>query len=245
MPELLIIDDLQFVIQRSARRESVSVIVERDGSLRMIAPEQTSLSRLEQVARSRQFWVYRKLAEKCMLTHPYTTKSFIDGEGFPYLGRSYRLMLVDTSVSQSGELIPPVCLRQGRFRLRRDAVARAREFFIDWYSARARWWIDEQVRRYAVHVGVKPKRIAIRDLGYRWGSCTSTSTVNFHWRTILLPASSIEYIVLHELVHLVEPHHNETFWQRVRQAMPDYEERKQWLALEGGKFILFADFTSA
>src|SRR5688572_13640919 len=115
MTELLIIDDLQFVIQRSTRRESVSVIIERDGSLRMIAPEQASRSKLEQVARSRQFWVYRKLAEKRMLTHPHTTKSFIDGEGFPYLGRSYRLMLVDTSVSQSGELIPPVCLRQGRF----------------------------------------------------------------------------------------------------------------------------------
>ena len=76
----------------------------------------------------------------------------------------------------------------------------------------------------------------VRELGFRWGSCSPKEALNFHWRTILLPAWAIDYIIVHELVHLHEPHHNEPFWQRVEEVMPDYAERKQWLEENGSKF---------
>ncbi len=69
-----------------------------------------------------------------------------------------------------------------------------------------------------------------RDLGHRWGSCGKGGKLCFHWRSILLPSSIVEYIVVHELVHLHEPHHTPVFWTRVERAMPDFAKRKQWLA---------------
>lgn len=70
----------------------------------------------------------------------------------------------------------------------------------------------------------------------RWASCSKNGQLNFHWRTVCLPSRLIEYVVLHELVHLCEPHHSPEFWQRLEKAMPDFEERKRWLAMYGREF---------
>src|SRR6266487_6703036 len=78
--------------------------------------------------------------------------------------------------------------------------------------------------------------INIKDLGYRWGSCGRASTLNFHWRVIQLPPGIIDYVVVHELVHLHEPRHNADFWRRVEQALPDFTTRKQWLTENGCQF---------
>jgi len=79
-------------------------------------------------------------------------------------------------------------------------------------------------------VGEQPSKINITDLGNRWGSCGRGGRLNFHWKSILLPAFAVEYIVVHELVHLHEPHHTPEFWRRVERSLPDFERRKRWLA---------------
>ena len=73
----------------------------------------------------------------------------------------------------------------------------------------------------------------MRDLGYRWGSCGKGGRLHFHWKTILLPATIAEYVVVHEMMHLHEPHHTPQFWLRLERAMPDFERRKTWLAEHG------------
>jgi hypothetical protein len=86
------------------------------------------------------------------------------------------------------------------------------------------------VDRFRGRIGVEPSDVLVRDLGHRWGSCGKGDKLYFHWRSILLPPSIVEYIVVHELVHLHEPHHTPAFWTRVERAMPDFAKRKQWLA---------------
>jgi predicted metal-dependent hydrolase len=78
----------------------------------------------------------------------------------------------------------------------------------------------------------------VRDLGFRWGSCGKSGTVNFHWATILLPVSLVDYVVVHELAHLMEPNHTPAFWRRVSRALPEYEQRKTWLAEHGGRHLV-------
>lgn len=75
----------------------------------------------------------------------------------------------------------------------------------------------------------------MQELGYRWGSC-GEQALNFHWRTLQLPPRIIDYVVLHELVHVLEPRHDSAFWQKVERAMPDYGARKEWLAEHGHQF---------
>ncbi len=90
-----------------------------------------------------------------------------------------------------------------------------------------------RVDRFAGRVGVRATGVEVRDLGYRWGSRGKGEKLYFHWRTALLPPGIVEYVVVHELVHLREAHHTPDFWLAVERAMPDYLTRKQWLAERG------------
>ena len=152
----------------------------------------------------------------------------VHGEGFLYLGRSYRLKMVALDDGQA-----PLRLHQGWFLLDRDQQARAREHFIRWYIEHAEPWLGRRVELFKDRVGVRPRDVHVRDLGARWGSCNRQGDLNFHWRSILLPPRVVEYLVVHELVHLHEPHHTPDFWRRLERAMPDFPARKRWLAENG------------
>jgi predicted metal-dependent hydrolase len=222
----LTVDDLRFEVRRSRRRTSVQITVDRGGELLLFAPEGCATRVLEQFVREQRFWIYTKLAEKSILGSPVPKKQFVSGEGLPYLGRSYRLLLVDA-------LDTPVKLERGRFKLLRSAAEEGEAHMIRWYSQRGQTWLENRVARFLRRVGVEPVAVTVQNLGYRWGSCGKGGRLFFHWRTVLLPPSVIDYVVVHELVHLLETRHTQAFWSRVERVMPDYEQRKRWLAEQG------------
>jgi predicted metal-dependent hydrolase len=117
-PPHLHVDDLQFTVQRSTRRRTMQITVERDGQLVICAPPQVDEAQLRAFVREKRFWIYTKLAEKDRLQRQVPRKEFVGGEGFLYLGRSHRLKLVD-------EQDVPLKLAGGRFCLRRDALPAA------------------------------------------------------------------------------------------------------------------------
>ncbi len=231
MNDSLTVDDLTFEVRRSPRRKTVEITVDRGGELIISGPPDVQADVMENFIRDKKFWVYTKLAEKQALQQPIKGKEFVSGEGFPYLGRSYRLLLVD---AQDRTLR----LEAGRFRLLRSEAVRGRDHLVRWYSEHALTWIRQRVRQWSNRLGVTPSRVEIRELGYRWGSCSKDGGLNFHWATVLLPPSLVEYVIVHELVHLHEANHTPEFWQRVERAMPDYEQRKAWLAEHGGRHVV-------
>lgn len=220
------VDDLQFHVRYSARRRTIQITVERNGDLVLCAPPGVDEAALRAFVLEKRFWIYTKLAEKDRLQRQVPRKEFVGGEGFLYLGRSHRLKLVD-------EQDVPLKLAAGRFCLRRDALPAAREHFIRWYSERAKAWLSSRVAEYQSRMEVAPAGVKVQDLGYRWGSCGKGDWLYFHWKAILLPARIAEYVVVHEIAHLHEPHHTPAFWLRVERAMPDYAQRKAWLAEHG------------
>jgi predicted metal-dependent hydrolase len=224
------VDELSFEVKRSPRRHTLELIVERAGALVIAAPMETDEVSMAAFVREKKFWLYRKLAEKEARQQPTSGKEFVSGQGFIYLGRTFRLLLVE-------EQDAPLKLTNGRFRLRADHAPHGRDTFISWYMERARSWLKKRIRGWAPRVGVEPRGIEIRDLGYRWGSCSKTGALNFHWATILLPPSVIDYVIVHELVHLIEPNHTPIFWQQVGRVLPEYEQRKTWLAEQGGAYV--------
>lgn len=226
----LIIDDLEFTVRRSNRRKTLGITIDRDGELIVTAPVAASVEEIERVVRQKGLWIYRKLAEREFAVGPGRDKEYVPGETFHYLGRSYRLRLVD---AENGR--PALQLQHGWFELLREERERGEKHFIDWYARHGKPWLTRRVGLWAPRVGVEPGSVRVQDLGYRWGSC-GDQALNFHWRTLQLPPRIIDYLVLHELVHVVEPRHDSAFWQRVERAMPDYEARKEWLAEHGREF---------
>jgi predicted metal-dependent hydrolase len=233
--ESLTIDDLTIAIRRSASRKTVGITIDRDGDLFVSVPAECPPGRIEQAVQLKRFWIYQKLAAKALLAWPPREHEYTPGEGFAYLGRSYRLKLIDTS-DDPGAASRPLRLLGGRFLLSRDARPHAGTHFTEWYVAHAHPWLGQCVRQWAERIDAQPEGITVRDLGYRWASCGHSRTLHFNWRAIQLPPRIVEYVVAHELVHLLELRHDSAFWQRLGRAMPDYAQRKQWLAEQGGQY---------
>jgi len=222
----LIVKDLRFELRRSSRRRALEITVERDGKLVLSAPTDVPEALLRDFVQRKRMWIYRQLARHDALPELAPRKVFTEGEGFSYLGRSYRLRLVDESDAA-------VKLTGGRFVMPKALARDGRELLIRWYGERARAWITTRVADYAARMEVAPTGVRVQDLGYRWGSCGKGSWLYFHWKSILLPARIAEYIVVHEMAHLHEPHHTPEFWRRVERAMPDFKLRKDWLSQHG------------
>lgn len=220
------VDDLVFDLRRSKGRRTMQITVDRGGELLLIAPPDAKVAVLRKFVKDKLFWVYTKLAEKGRLHKPVVPKSYVDGEGFLYLGRSYRLKIVDRQDV-------PLKLSGGRFNLLRSDVAGAREHFVRWYTEHAKTWLTVRVNEFAAGMDVMPSLVKVQDLGYRWGSCGKGGKLYFHWKTILLPARIAEYVAIHEMAHLHVPHHTPAFWQRVEYALPGYAQHKAWLAEHG------------
>jgi len=159
------------------------------------------------------------------------TRDYRNGEGFPYLGRHYRLRLVD---DQPETLL----LKNGRFQLRRDllsgdSIHAARNAFRHFYQHKGEARLAQRVAHHAPLVGVQPGLVTVRDLGHRWASCSPAGSLAFHWRCLMAPLTVIDYIVVHELCHFHHRDHSERFWNEVDKVMPCYRERRAWLRRHG------------
>ncbi|MGO1247308.1 MAG: M48 family metallopeptidase [Oceanisphaera sp.] len=224
-----------FIVQvfRTTRRKSADIRVE-EGAVSVVVPERTPVERIDQLLLAKRAWVLEKLALQRAIT-PTSDKHFVSGEAFPYLGRNYRLK-VTTGVFQ------PVKLLQGRLTLQvpasRQQPHMIRNALIRWYKHQAGLKIRQKVRRYAPLVGVEPISVTIKSFKSRWGSCTSDGKLEFNWRILLAPNRMVDYIVIHELCHLIHHDHSPDFWREVSRVMPDYQACRDWLKINSEKLVV-------
>jgi predicted metal-dependent hydrolase len=94
------------------------------------------------------------------------------------------------------------------------------------------------VAYFAPKVGVTAREVEIKDLGYRWASCTKHGDLHFHWKCLMAPLTIIDYIIVHELCHLRFRDHSDAFWNEVDKVLPDFRARKEWLRLRGASLDL-------
>ena len=212
-------------------RKTIEIVVERDASLVLKAPPTATIKRAQQFVTAKRPWLYRKLAEKDALTGPPVVKQFVEGEGFAYLGRSYRLTLTTDARAKEG-----VHLERGRFHLPTTDAHEGATAMRHWYIQVGGEWLRRRVRPWASRLGEEAVEVAVQDLGYRWGSARpieGPQRINVHWATLQLPPSLIDYVLVHELAHLKETDHTPNFWKIAARLMPTYETHKTTLATIG------------
>ena len=109
----------------------------------------------------------------------------------------------------------------------------AENAFKAFYREKGKVRVSERVDFYQGRIGVTPSSVRIIELKNRWASCSDKGNLNFHWKIMMTPMKILDYIVVHELVHLVHPNHTEAFWNGLDKVLPDYKERKEWLRVNG------------
>ena len=211
-----------------SKRRTATISIERDSSVLVRAPEGISTDKLDNIIEQKKLWIYEQSKEKKETSSPKMIKEFVNGETVFYLGNRYTLDIV-TSDEDFVEI-------DGRFITCGSTREKAKEVFINWFLNKANETIPSRVDYYADRVGVDYKSISISALKYTWGSCSPSGALNFNWQLIKAPSYVIDYVIVHEVAHLLELNHTAKFWQIVKTQLPHYLKSKAWLK-ENGRML--------
>ncbi|MEY8251837.1 MAG: SprT family zinc-dependent metalloprotease, partial [Colwellia sp.] len=188
--------DIEYSLKKSERK-TTSIYIERDGSVSVLAPAPFEHVKIEQIIEKKRSWIYRNLAEWEDLNRTRVHREYVNGESFLYLGRHYRLQLVDAEKQET-----PLVFLYNQFLLRKDAVEQAPEHFKQFYKTKLNKKLKERLKIYQPKMGVESTDVKVMELQNRWGSCTAKGVVNFHWKCTMLPTTVLDYVVVHELAHI-------------------------------------------
>ena len=219
---------LEYSVKRSKKRKKLTITVERDKTVIVHAPIHTSDEKIQQVVESKRSWIYGKINHPQKYQDPLHPpgKEIVSGESTLYLGRNYRIEVVEHTENGQVEFRQQFIIPCGEH-------ATQRELLRTWYVRRAEEKIIPRTEQWAREIGVEVAQIRMVDNRYRWGSCTPKNNVHLNWRLIKAPMFVIDYIIVHELAHLLESNHTPRFWNIIRAQLTKVDEAKTWLVNNG------------
>lgn len=215
-----------------SQRKTLSVSVERDASVVVRAPAGLAREKIEKFLDAKKFWLFEKMKSDQKYPSLKRKKEFISGESIPYLGRNYLLKV-------SREALGDVHFN-GHFLISSAGEGSVQDLLRQWYVDQAQRLLEEKARFFAQALGVEFREVLVRGMRTRWGSCSKNNNLSFSWRIMKAPPYVIDYIVVHELAHLLEANHTARFWNIVAVQVPGWQKAKAWLKDNG--HILEVDF---
>jgi len=220
-------------VKRTNRAKTASLKVQ-EGAVIVVVPKELPLEQIKKIVNDKHDWIIDKIALHSAAS-PASRNHYVSGEAFPYLGRNYRLKVLNGDY-QALKLV------NGRLQLTLRASA-IQDYFtrgalIRWYKRNAERKFNEKAKRYAKIVGAQPRSTRIKSFKSRWGSCSAEGDIDFNWVVVMAPNRIVDYIVVHELCHLIHYDHSPKFWKEVERVMPDYKESKAWLKVNGHKLVV-------
>ena len=213
--------EFEVKVKRTRRRRTVSLEV-KEGFVQIIVPQELSNKEIESIIVKKTKWIRNKLIVQ-KSKPSYKSMEFVSGESFSYLGKNYPLNVVNAKKSY-------VEIKEDRiFVYKRMKSRSVRSLLEDWYKQQGLKLLEKKTKKYQKIMGVKTGSVFVRTYFKRWGSCSSKGDITFNWRIIMAPHSIIDYVVVHELCHLLYHNHSPIYWRTVKSFYPDYKEKMHWL----------------
>ena len=213
-------DIVKIVIKRSSRK-TISIEINREGGVIVRAPQKYPEYQIKKTIETHKEWIKDRieLAEKRKIQVP--PKKFIHGEQFLFQGELFPLVIHSSNKKK-------MWFDQG-FYIPKNLEGKARELLMEWYKERARVAFLDRVCYHTAQTGSRAKTMRLSSAQTRWGSCSMRGSLNFNWRLIMAPPHILDYVVVHEIIHLEEHNHSASFWKKVSKQFPEYKKAKQWL----------------
>lgn len=202
-----------------SKRKTVAIQIKQDGTIQVKAPNRLPLRYIEQFLREKQEWIQQHVYQMSQWMEQKQQFSIQPGDNMLLLGKEYPVQLGDQ-----------VCFRENNFYVPKMDFSELQPRLIQLYRELAEQIILPRVEWYTKKMGLSPTSVKISSAKKRWGSCSGTNRINFSWRLIMAPLSAVDYVVVHELCHMIEHNHSANFWKLVSQIVPNYSEQKQQLA---------------
>lgn len=224
--------ELEYQLVRSPRRkQTIAFAVDPGPVLIVRAPARTVISEIEEMIAQYQGWILQRMAEMREHAVSQAPRKYVTGEAIPYLGDPVPL-----------EVIPALGLeakcekRNGLFKLQipillSDDAARdiGEAAVAAWFRKSAMEKFSERVEIWKRKLKVEPGQLIITNPKARWGSCDAKNNIRLSWRVLMAPLEIVDYVVAHELCHIVHRNHGPRFWSKLEKVMPDCLDRRDRL----------------
>ncbi|WP_280770076.1 M48 family metallopeptidase [Salipaludibacillus daqingensis] len=232
---------IDYQLEYSSDSKDILITVEWLNGVKVTAPRDTNEQQLQKLLHKKAPWILTKWKAFNEIIDKPAPKEFVSGEKFTYLGRNYRLKV------HKKEEINNVRLAFNRGKFISEVPAhfseeeKNEEFstaFKKWYNTQGEKKLNERLAIYTEKMNIVPEKVKLKEQKMRWGTCTPNGSLYLNWRIIMAPIPIVDYLLVHELAHLKHPNHSKEFWRLVRSIIPDYEQRKEWLRVNGPRLTI-------
>lgn len=220
-----------YTLKRSNKRSSIGLRID-DNGLTVNVPSRASEKWLHSVLQEKSAWVVGKL-ESWQAKKP-APQQWVEGEPILFRGETFMLRIVSSLFDAPPQLHGSHLMIHVS---KADNQAAIEKIIMQWYRREALQLFAECIAHFAPLMNVAPREIKLSNARAQWGSCTAHGTVRLNWQLIKMPLQLIDYVVVHELAHLVEMNHSAAFWREVGAVCPDYAklrgELRKWSPIPG------------
>ncbi|MDY6834089.1 MAG: SprT family zinc-dependent metalloprotease [Chloroflexota bacterium] len=223
-------EKVHYTLRRSTRAKRFRLEFWPDSGLMIVVPHTLKERIIEEVLQQHQIWIKDKIAQiKCQPPQD-TSTPLTAGTQIPFLGKRLTLTIKEstseyTRIYKTNNSIVVT--------MQKDRGSGLRDILLTWFKEEARRMLTDRAQKLSSAHHISYHRISIRDQKTRWASCSRKHNLNFNWRLVMAPLEIIDYVVLHELAHLIEMNHSDRFWHTVEDWCPDYRRHRQWLKKNG------------
>lgn len=227
--------DVPYILKRSRKRKkTISLQISGKAEVIISAPYFTKDGEINRFVQEKQAWIQKTIRKLRAAQLQNREKQYVSGEEFYYLGKPYPLEIFFEQNPPAG-----LVFRDNRFYLNcQECPANGKDYFSKWYKAKAQEYFGKRINFLGRHLQLLPGKIRITSAQQRWGSCSGENNLAFSFRLIMAPPNVIDYVIVHELMHIKEKSHSSKFWKLIENVTPEYKLHRRWLKENGHKFIL-------
>lgn len=217
-------------------RTSIGIKIDGYGNIEILAPKKTPDERIIHVLEGNWDSIHSKVQEMKKRMDGPQEQVYENNERFLYLGNSYPIQIIqDITITQERVAFSEEILHIYVKHLDKERI---KQLLRRYYYQRSKALMEERVSFYQSNFKTKPRSIRITDSKTNWGTCDANFQLTFNWRLAMAPLEVIDYVVVHEMCHMVHLNHDRSFWRLVGRIMPDYKEKENWLALSSWKMTV-------
>ena len=224
---------LEIQVERTNRKRTISLQVKHN-KLIIKTPRSVSKKTLDDLIKRKQRWIKQR-AILNFEEQSLKNRKFIDNEKFYFRGNEYRLSLIlgrKEAVTIEGGLLKVLYVDDKS--LGRSTIKSSLE---EWYLKESTKILKARTEELAQQMSVKPSGITVKNYNSKWGSCTANNKISYNWRIIMAPDCIVDYLIIHELSHIIEPNHSKNFWYLVGNYCKDLKKKRKWLRENGHKLV--------
>lgn len=216
--------EIKYSVIKKSRR-TLQINVEPEGDVVIVSPLKASSQDIQKLVRKRALWILKQKSFFQTYCQKHVPKEYISGETHRYLGKQYRLKVIESDKEQ-------VLLKGSYIQVFVKNRSNAKILLENWYLSKAKILFNSKVDKVLLKMEkerIRPSQIKVRVMRTRWGSCTPSGNIILHPALIKAPMECLEYVIVHELCHLKYMKHDKRFYNLLEKHCPNYIKRKDKL----------------